>query len=85
MELKSIDQIPRGAVADGYGEEVETPGFGKYFIHAYVKNSRRYYELTGWYTGYHVFSTAIRDDRETTIRQIKDIADSLVNRWKKED
>ena len=82
MTLTSINQIPRGAVQDGFTEEVETPGFGKYFIHIYVKNLRRYFELTGWYTGREYFSTSIWDDREMAIRQIKDIADARVNRYR---
>ena len=85
MTLTSINQIPRGAVQDGFTEEVETPGFGKYFIHIYTKGIRRYFELTGWYTGRGCFSTSIKDDREMAIRQIKDIADARVNRYKKED
>lgn len=85
MRLTSINQIPKGAVKDGFMEEVETPGFGKYFIHVYTKGVRRYFELTGWYTGREYFSTSIKDDREMAIRQIKDIADERVNRYRKED
>lgn len=85
MTLTSINQIPKGAVQDGFTEEVETPGFGKYFIHIYTKGVRRYFELTGWYTGRENFSTSIKDDREMAIRQIKDIADARVNRYRKED
>lgn len=85
MTLTSINQIPKGAVKDGFMEEVETPGFGKYFIHVSTKGNRRYFELTGWYTGREYFSTSIKDDREMAIRQIKDIADARVNRYRKED
>lgn len=85
MTLTSINQIPRGAVKDGFTEEVFTPGFGYYHIHIYVKGIRRYFELTGWYTGKDYFSTSIKDDREMAIRQIKDIADARVNRYRKED
>lgn len=67
------------------GEEVSTPGFGKYFIHIYTKGTRRYFELTGWYTGKHIFSTSIKNDRGEAVRRIKDIADDLVNRYRKED
>lgn len=41
MNFVSINQIPKGAVKDGFSEEVETPGFGKYFIHIYTKGVRR--------------------------------------------
>ena len=85
MNLISINQIPRGAVKDGFTEEVETPGFGKYFIVVYTKGIRRYFELRGWYTGREYFSTSIKDDREMAIRQIRDIADARVNRYRKED
>lgn len=85
MNLISINQIPKGAVKDGFSEEVETPGFGKYFIHIYTNGVRRYFELTGWFTGKHLFSTSIKDDREMAIRQIRDIADARVNRYRKED
>ena len=85
MTLTSINQIPRGVVKDGFTEEVETPGLGKYYIHIYVKGVRRYFELTGWYTGRESFSTSIKDDREMAIRQIKNIADARVNRYRKED
>lgn len=85
MTLTSINQIPKGAVQDGFTEEVETPGFGKYFIHIYVKNLRRYFELTGWYTGRKYFSTSIKYDREMAIRLIKNIADVMVNRYRKEE
>lgn len=85
MTLTSINQIPRGAVKDGFTEEVFTPGFGYYYIHVYTKGIRRYFELTGWYTGKSFFSTSIKDDREMAIRQIKDIADARVNRYRKED
>ena len=82
MNLISINQIPKGAVKDGFTEEVETPGFGKYFIHIYTKGIRRYFELTGWYTGRDFFSTSIKDDREMAIRQIRDIADARVDRYR---
>ena len=82
--LVSINQIPRGATLER-GEEVFTPGFGFYHIHIYTKGIRRYFELTGWYTGKHFFSTFIKADREDAIRAIKDIADDLVNRYRKED
>lgn len=85
MKLTSINQIPRGAVKDGFMEEVETPGFGKYFIHVSTKGNRRYFELTGWYTGRHYFSTSINEDREMAIRHIKELADALVYRYRKED
>lgn len=85
MTLTSINQIPRGAVQDGFTEEVFTPGFGYYYIHVYTKGIRRYFELRGWYTGRETFSTSIKDDREMAIRQIKDIADARVNRYRKED
>lgn len=85
MTLTSINQIPRGAVQDGFTEEVFTPGFGYYYIHVYTKGIRRYFELRGWYTGKDIFSTSIKDDREMAIRQIKDIADARVNRYRKED
>lgn len=84
MTLTSINQIPRGATYDG-GEEVLTPGFGYYHIHIYTKGIRGYFELTGWYTGKHLFSISIKDDREMALRQIKDIADDLVNRYRKEE
>ena len=84
MNLISINQIPKGAVKDGFTEEVETPGFGKYFIVVYTKGIRRYFELRGWYTGREYFSTSIKDDREMAIRQIRDIADARVNRYRKE-
>ena len=85
MDLKSINQVPRGAVKDGFTEEVFTPGFGYYYIMIYTKGIRRYFELTGWYTGRETFSTSINDDRETAIRQIKDIADARVDRYRRED
>ena len=82
--LVSINQIPRGSTHE-MGEEVFTPGFGYYHIHISTKGVRRYFELTGWYTGKHFFSTSIKADREDAIRAIKDIADDLVNRYRKED
>ena len=85
MILTSINQIPRGAVKDGFTEEVETSGFGRYFIEVYTKGIRRYFELRGWYTGRFYFSTSIKDDREIAIRQIKDIADARVNRYRKKE
>lgn len=85
MALTTINQIPKGATKDGYSEEVFTPGFGYYHIIVYTKGIRRYFELTGWYTGKDYFSTSIKDDREMAIRQIKDIADARVNRYRKED
>ena len=36
-------------------------------------------------TGREYFSTSIKDDREMAIRQIRDIADARVNRYRKED
>lgn len=85
MELKSINQVPRGSKMDGYSVEVETPGFGKYFIHIYTKGARRYLELTGWYTGKHIFSTSIRNDRAESVRMVEDIADGLVARYKNKE
>ena len=85
MTLTSINQIPRGATKDGFTEEVFTPGFGYYYIHIYTKGIRRYFELRGWYTGKHMFSTSIKDDRDEAIRSIKRLADSLVDRYRKED
>lgn len=82
MNFISINQIPKGAVKDGFSEEVETPGFGKYFIHIYTKGIRRYFELTGWYTGKHLFSTPIKEDRTEAIRSLKSFADDLVARYK---
>lgn len=84
MTLTSINSIPKGAVKDGFSEEVETPGFGKYFIHIFTKGVRRYFELTGWYTGKHLLSTSINNDRAEAIRIIKRLADDLVNRYRKE-
>ena len=85
MTLTSINQIPKGAVSDGFMEEVFTPGFGYYYIHVYAKGVRRYFELKGWYTGKHLFSTSVNNDREMAIRQIKDIADGLVNRYREQE
>lgn len=85
MTLTSINQIPRGAFQDGFNEEVFTPGFGYYHIHIYVKGSRRYFELTGWYTGKHFFSTSIKDDRAAAIRLIKEIADANVDRYRNDE
>ena len=85
MNFVSINQIPRDATQDGFTEDVLTPGFGHYYIHVYTKGIRRYFELHGWYTGKHIFSTSINNDRAEAIRSIKDIADSLVNRYRKED
>lgn len=83
MTLTSINQIPKGAVRDGFTEEVETPGFGFYFIHVYTKGIRRYFELTGWFTGKDYFSTSINDDRDIAIRLIREIADARVDRYRK--
>ena len=83
MNFTSINQVPKGAVKDGYSEEVFTPGFGYYYIHIYTKGIRRYFELTGWYTGRHYFSTSINNDRAEALRSIKGIADDLVARYKK--
>lgn len=85
MNFISINQIPKGAVKDGYTEEVNTPGFGNYFIHVYTKGVRRYFELRGWYTGRHLFSTHINNDRAEALRSIRGIADDLVNRYRKEE
>lgn len=85
MNFISINQIPKGAVKDGFSEEVETPGFGKYFIHIYTKGVRRYFELHGWFTGRHYFSTSINNDRAEALRSIKGIADDLVKRYRKEE
>jgi len=82
MILTSINQIPRGAVLDGFSEEVYTEGFGYYHIHIYTKGIRRYFELTGWYTGKHLFSTSIKEDRTDAIRSLKSLADDLVARYK---
>ena len=82
MALVSINQVPRGAEKDGFTEEVFTPGFGYYYILVSVKGSRRYFELTGWYTGKSIFSTSIKFDRETAIHQIKDIADARIEACK---
>lgn len=84
MNLTSINQIPRGTINDG-NEEVFTPGFGYYHIHISTKGVRRYFELTGWYTGKHLFSTSINNDRGEAIRSIKRLADDLVNRYRKEE
>ena len=67
------------------GEEIFTPGFGYYHIHIYTKGMRRYFELTGWYTGKHLFSTSINNDRAEAIRSIKGIADDLVNRYRRKE
>lgn len=83
MNMKPINEIPRGAVYDG-GEEIFTPGFGYYYIHTYIKGVRRYFELTGWYTGKHHFSTSINNDKGEAIRNIKRIADDLVKRYKED-
>lgn len=82
MNFVSINQIPKGAVKDGMSEEVYTPGFGYHYIHVYTKGIRRYFEITGWYTGKFFFSTSINNDRAEALRSIKDIADDLVTRWK---
>lgn len=80
MELKRIEQIPRGAAKDGFTSEVFTPGFGYYYIEAFVKGGRRYFELRGYYTGRQYFSTGIKDDRAEALGMIKEIADKLVAR-----
>lgn len=83
MTLTSINQVPKGAVKDGFSEEVFTEGFGYYYINIYTKGIRRYFELTGWYTGKSFFSTSINADRAEAIRLIKEIADARVDRYRK--
>ena len=83
MELKSINQLPKGIEREGYAEDVYTEGFGHYYITIYTKGTRRYFELHGWYTGLCFFSTSIKDDRETALRMIREIADARVDRYRK--
>lgn len=83
MTLTSINQVPKGAVKDGFSEEVFTEGFGYYYINIYTKGIRRYFELTGWYTGKSFFSTSINADLAEAIRLIKEIADARVDRYRK--
>lgn len=84
MTLLSINQIPRGSEYDG-SVEISTKGFGSYCIAVYTKNTRRYYELTGRYTGKSIYSTSIKDDRNEAIRHVKSIANSRVARFRKDD
>lgn len=85
MTLTEINQIPRGAVQDGFTEDVFTEGFGHYFIHVSIKGRRRYFDLHGWYVGNSLFSTSINDDRAGAIRLIKEIADARVDRYRNEE
>jgi hypothetical protein len=82
MTLTEINAIPRGAEWE-LGTEVFTPGYGTYFIHCYNKGTRRYFKLTGWYTGKTLFSTSINDDKEEAFKLIKEIAEARIDRYRK--
>lgn len=82
MTLTEINAIPRRAEWQP-GEEVFTEGYGYYYIHCYTKGTRRYFELTGWYTGKSLFSTSINDDKEQAFKLIKEIADARIDRYRK--
>ena len=80
MKYNEINTIPGKAVFEGPSEEVFTEGFGYYFIHCYVKGTRRYFELHGFYVGKHFFSSSINEDRGRIIDGLKEYADYLIHR-----
>ena len=77
MILTQINTIPRGAERE-LGAEVFTPGYGNYFIHCYHKGQRRYFEMHGWYVGKSFWSTSVNDDKETAIRQLRQMAEDKI-------